>query len=187
VWDEAGFTTKPAQRTTWGKVGTTPIVKIAGRGWKKISAVGVLTISPGTTRRDGSVVRRRVGQHFKLYEGDIDGERCAACLRDLLRRVRGTVVLLWDGLAVHRAPPVRAVLKRYPRLTVHRLPSYAPELNPVEPMWAHAKGSGLRGYVPDDEIDLEIEAACVLEDIGQRQNLLRSFFQATPLTIPGVT
>ena len=85
-------------------MGTTPIVKIAGRGWKKVSAVGVLTLSPGVTRRDGNVVRRRVGQHFTLHEGDIDGERCAACLRDLLRHVRGQVVLLWDGLAVHRAP-----------------------------------------------------------------------------------
>jgi putative transposase len=168
-------------------VGTTPIVKIAGRGWKKVSAVGVLTLSPGVTRRDGNVVRRRVGQHFTLHEGDIDGERCAACLRDLLRHVRGQVVLLWDGLAVHRAPAVREVLKKHPRVTVYRLPGYAPELNPVEPMWAHAKGSGLRGYAPDDITDLEIEVACTLEDIGDRQTLLRSFFQATPLNVPGVT
>jgi hypothetical protein len=168
-------------------VGTTPIVKIAGRGWKKISALGVLTVSPGQTRRDGAVERRRVGQHFTLHEGDIDGERCAACLRDLLRRVRGKVVLVWDGLAVHRSPPVKAVLAKHPRVTVHRLPSYAPELNPVEPMWAHAKGSGLRGTVPDDIIDLEIEVACTLEDIRDRQPLLRSFFKATPLHVPGVT
>jgi hypothetical protein len=162
-------------------------VRISGRGWKKISAVGVLTLSPGIARSDGTVTCRRVTQHFSLHEGDIDGERCAACLRDLLGRVRGKIVLLWDGLAVHRAPAVKAVLERHPRVTVHRLPSYAPELNPVEPMWAHAKGSGLRGCAPADAVDLEIEAACVLEDIAQSQALLRSFFQATPLTIPGIT
>lgn len=168
-------------------MGQTPIVKIAGRGWKKISAVGVLMLSPGTTRSDGTVVRRRVGQHFRLHEGDIDGARCAACLRELLKRVRGKVELLWDGLAVHRSPPVKAVLSKHPRVTAHRLPSYAPELNAVEPMWAHAKGSGLRGYAPNDEIDLELETACVLENIGDRQSILRSFFKATPLNVPGVT
>lgn len=163
------------------------MVKIAGRGWRKISAIGILTLSPGTTARDGGVTHRRIAQHFSLHEGDIDGERCAACLRDLLGRVRGKVVLLWDGLAVHRAPAVKAVLKRRPRVTVHRLPSYAPELNPVEPMWAHAKGSGLRGYVPDDIIDMEIEVASTLEDIADRQSLLRSFFHATPLRVPGIS
>jgi hypothetical protein len=72
-------------------------------------------------------------------------------------------------------------------VTVHRLPSYAPELNPVEPMWGHAEGVGLRGFVPGDEIDLEAEAACVPDEIAERQPLLRSFFKATPLSIPGVT
>jgi transposase len=164
-------------------VGLTPVVKSTGRGWKKISAAAALTVSPG----DGHARRRRIGQFFRLYEQDIDGPRCAEFLRDLLRKVRGRVVLIWDGLAVHRSPPVQAVLARHPRVTVHRLPSYAPELNPVEPMWGHAKGVGLRGFVPDDEIDLEIEAACVLEEIAGRRSLLRSFFKTTPLTLPGVT
>ncbi|MCC6429242.1 MAG: hypothetical protein IT435_20775 [Phycisphaerales bacterium] len=72
-------------------------------------------------------------------------------------------------------------------MSVHRLPSYAPELNPVEPMWGHTKGVGLRGFVPGDVIDLEIEAGCVLDEIAEKQSLLRSFFRATPLTVPGIT
>lgn len=163
---------------------------MTGRGWKKISVAAALTVSPGSAGRGGgggTVVRRRIGQFFRFFEEDIDGERCAEFVRGLLKRVRGKIVLLWDGLGVHRSPPVKAVLARSPRVTVHRLPSYAPELNPVEPMWGHAKGVGLRGFVPDDEIDLEVEAACVLEEIAERQSLLRSFFKATPLSVPGVT
>ncbi len=68
--DEAGFSTKPARRTTWGALGKTPVVKIAGRGWTKISAAGALTVSPGG--RGGK--RRRVGQFFRLYEQSINGE-----------------------------------------------------------------------------------------------------------------
>ena len=128
-----------------------------------------------------------MGQFFRLYEKNIDGPCFAECVRELLRSVRGKIVLIWDGLAVHRAPAVLRVLAKSPRVRVHRLPSYAPELNPVEPMWGHAKGVGLRGYVPDDVDDLEIEASCVLDEIAERQNLLRSFFQSTPRAVPGVT
>lgn len=183
--DEAGFSTQPVRRTTWGAVGTTPVVKIAGRGWKKISVAAALTVSP--KGRGGRGGRRRIGQFFRMYERDIDGPSFAGFVRELLRSVRGRVVLIWDGLAVHRAPAVKALLATHRRVKVHRLPSYAPELNPVEPMWGHAKGVGLRGYVPGDVIDLEIEADCVLDEIGHQQRLLRGFFKATPLNVPGVT
>lgn len=181
--DESGFSTQPARRTTWGRLGKTPVVKIAGRGWKKISAAGALTVSPGGRRG----TRRRVGQFFRLYEHDIDGATCAEFVRALLRRVRGPVTLLWDGLAVHRAPAVKTVLARFERVEVHRLPSYAPELNPVEPMWGNAKGAKLRGFVPEDLDDLEIETDLALTDIAHDPDLLRSFFTASPLTIPGIT
>lgn len=181
--DEAGFSTRPARRTTWGAVGRTPVMKIAGRGWKKISAAGALTVSPGG--RGGS--RRRVGQFFRLYEHDIDGPTFAEFVQELLHEVRGPITLIWDGLGVHRAPAVKVVLARSKRVEVHRLPSYAPELNPVEPMWGDSKEVKLRGIVPDDGIDLEIEAQIALEDIACDQPLLRSFFSATPLAVPGIT
>lgn len=181
--DEAGFSTKPSQATTWGAVGKTPVLKIAGRGWKKVSAAGALTVSPGG--RGGG--RRRVGQFFQLYEHNIDGPSFAGFVQALLRRVRGSVILIWDGLAVHRAPAVKAVLARNKRAAVYRLPSYAPELNPVEPMWANSKGVKMRGYVAEDLDDLSIEAEISLDEIAQDQDLLRSFFDATPLTIKGIT
>jgi transposase len=184
--DEAGFSTQPARRTTWGIRGRTPVLKIAGRGWKKISAAAALTVSPGR-HGGGGATRRRVGQFFRLYDQDIDGAACAEFLRALLRQVRGPVTLLWDGLAVHRSPPVKAVLARCKRVEVHRLPSYAPELNPVEPVWANGKGVKLRGVVPDDQDHLYVETTLALEDIAADQHLLRSFFNATPLVLPGIT
>lgn len=157
--------------------------RIAGRGWRKISAANALTVSPGG--RGGK--RRRVGQFILLYEHDIDGPTCAEFLRALLRRVRGPVTLVWDGLAVHRSPAVKAVLARNKRMEVHRLPSYAPEPNPVEPMWGSAKGVKHSGTVPENRDDLEIATALALEDIGRDQRLLRFFFNATPLAVPRVT
>lgn len=128
-----------------------------------------------------------MASYFRLFDRDIDGDRCAEFVRGLLREVRGPITLLWDGLAVHRSMPVKMLLSKHPRLAVHRLPAYAPELNPVEPMWGHSKGVGLRGFVPEDVDELHIEAELVLDAIGENQRLLRSFVAATPLTIPGIT
>jgi len=154
-----------------------------GRGWKKISAIGTLEVSPRPDRKG----QRRVRQSFRLYSQDIDGAALAEYLRALLRRVPGRIMLVWDGLAVHRSPPVRKLLTRFPRLSVHRLPAYAPELNPVEPMWGNGKHVKLRGVAPIDSIDLESHAGAALAAIAADHDLLRSFFHATPLVIPGVT
>lgn len=181
--DEAGFLSTPTRATTWGAVGKTPVIRSHGRGWKKVSAIGTLEVSPRVDRSG----HRPIRQSFQLYEDNIDGPRLAEYLRSLLRRVRGPVMLLWDGLAAHRSPSVKKVLARFPRLSVHRLPSYAPELNPVEPMWGHGKNVKLRGVAPLDSIDVEVRAAMALSDISTDPRLLRSFFKATPLTIPGVT
>jgi transposase len=36
------------------------------------------------------------------------------------------------------------------RLTVERLPGYAPDLNPVEVLWGNIKGQELANRCPDD-------------------------------------
>lgn len=181
--DEAGFVNKPARVTTWGILGKTPVIKISGRGWTKINAAAALTLSPGGR----GATRRRVGQFFRLYEQNIDGPTFAEFLTQLLRAVRGPVTLVWDGLNVHRAPDVREVLSRNPRAHVHVLPAYAPELNPVEPVWSNGKGVKLRGVASEDIDDLEVDTHIALEDIARDHALLKSFFAATPLSIPGIT
>jgi putative transposase len=47
---------------------------------------------------------------------------------------------VWDGLPAHRSKLMRAWLGRQRSwLVVERLPGYAPELNPVEPLWSSLK------------------------------------------------
>jgi DDE superfamily endonuclease len=47
----------------------------------------------------------------------------------------------WDGLPAHRSKLMHTWLRRQRSwLVVEPLPAYAPELNPVEPLWASLKG-----------------------------------------------
>src|SRR5215218_8848200 len=64
--------------------------------------------------------------------------------------------LLWGGLPAHRSLAMRLWLRRQRAwLVTERLPRYAPELNPVEGLWANLKRvelANLAGDTLDDVI-----------------------------------
>ena len=79
---------------------------------------------------------------FATHLGAVRSREIVRFLKHLRRHIRGPVVLFWDGLHAHRSRETRAYLETQRFwLTVHRLPAYAPELNPVEGMWAWCKGA----------------------------------------------
>lgn len=61
-------------------------------------------------------------------------------LNPLVRHIPGTVLMVWDGAAIHYGA-VKAVLRRgaATRGMLVRLPRYAPERNPVEGLWHSVK------------------------------------------------
>ena len=92
-------------------------------------------------------------------------------LRRLHRLHRRSLVVVMDRLNVHRA----AVRKLHERgaawLDVEWLPAYAPDLNPVEALWSHAKHSALTNFVPDDVdhlYDAVVNIACITRSCSAR-------------------
>jgi transposase len=69
-------------------------------------------------------------------------------------------------------------------LQVVELPGYAPDLNPVEPMWSALKGKDLANYAATDRADLWHAAHRGLTRIRRNPALLWSFLAATGLAIP---
>jgi hypothetical protein len=63
-------------------------------------------------------------------------------LGELCRFLGGQkATLVWDGLSAHRSRAMRAFLaSQRDWLVTERLAAYAPELNPVEGLWANLKG-----------------------------------------------
>jgi transposase len=67
--------------------------------------------------------------------------------------------LVWDGLPAHRSRAMHAWLRRQRSwLVVEPLPAYAPELNPVVPVWSNLKGVELASLA-GDTLDEVIAAA----------------------------
>lgn len=70
------------------------------------------------------------------------GEADYAALFDAAdQRLGGPMVVVWDNLNTHTSATMKALTATRPWLTVFHLPAYAPELNPVEGVWAHMKKS----------------------------------------------
>jgi hypothetical protein len=121
-------------RRTWAPRGVTPVIRHRFK-WKRISLAAGLC--------DGS----RGGGAFLVFHRHPDAYDTDSLIQALgeLRRFLGgrKATLLWDGLPAHRSPAMGAWLRRQRHwLVVEPLPAYAPELNPVEPLWANLKGGG---------------------------------------------
>lgn len=104
-------------------------------------------------------------------------------LRELLRHLRGPIVLVWDRLPVHRAAGVRRFAAKHPRLRIEYLPPYAPELNPVEYAWSWLKMNPLANRCAQDLDELTTAANGAKQQIAGNQRLLAGFVHATTLPI----
>ena len=98
-----------------------------------------------------------------------------------MRHLRGAVIVVWDGGPMHKGEPVEQVLRDFPRLSLERLPPYAPELNPVEYLWSHLKYGRLANFAPDDVFQLNATLRRHLHQTAQSSDMLRSFFDASGL------
>ena len=65
----------------------------------------------------------------------------ARLLDDAHQQLNAPIVLVWDNLNTHKSALMRRLIAARDWLTVFYLPSYAPEYNPVEGVWAHMKTS----------------------------------------------
>jgi len=144
--DESGFLMAPLVRRTLAPRGHTPILKTKAAHREKVSVVAGLTISPR---------RHRLGLYWRtLPRSFVNAERSAEFLYGLLRHLRGAVIVVWDGGPMHKGAPIDQILADFPRLSLERLPPYAPELNPVEYLWNHLKYGKLPNFAPDDVFQL---------------------------------
>ena len=144
---------------------------------KKVSVIGAVSVSPAA---------RRPGLYFAtLPDGYFTAEQVVAFLRDLLKHLRGKVVVVWDRGPYHRGPVIRTFLKRNRRLRLEYLPAYAPDLNPVEAVWGWLKYGELANFVPDDLGHLDDEVIDRLVGLKFDPDLLRDLWDASDLPFPG--
>jgi PIN domain nuclease of toxin-antitoxin system len=70
--------------------------------------------------------------YYLLFFDNIQQEEVCVFLRELLRHLRGPVIVLPDNSSTHKGEPLQKLLRQHPRLSIEYFPSYAPDLNPDE-------------------------------------------------------
>ena len=178
--DESGFLMLPLLRRTLAPRGHTPVLRHKASHRDKVSVAAALTPSPA---------RGHVSLYYQTCpDAHVDVEVYAGFLNAVLRQVRNPLVLVHDRGNVHRGEPMRAPGGRFARrLDVNLLPPYAPELNPVEYLWTHAKCEELANFAPPDVPRLDRAVVECMEDARRDQHRLRSFFAESPLPWDGLT
>lgn len=90
--------------------------------------------------------------------------------------------LVWDGLPAHWSRETRDVLNTHSSwLRVYRFPPYAPELNPVEYLWASGKNKELANLCVDTMNDLDTHIRSYKRRVRRNPLLLTGFLRKSTL------
>ncbi len=135
--------------------------------WKKLSAAAGITFH---------------NFYFRLYPDAIRGAEVIDFLKALLRHIEGPLLLVWDRLPAHRSRLVREFIELSAgHIATEYLPPYAPELNPVEYIWAYWKQHELPNVCPKDYRELNQRARQALRRMRRKPRLIPAFWKQSSL------
>jgi transposase len=162
--DESGFLLIPNVVRTWAPQGQTPIHRHRQGRRDKISVISGISVSPR---------QHRLGLYYLLFYDNIGQQELCIFLRELLRHLRGPLVVLLDNSSTHKGEPIEQLLGQHRRLRIEHFPSYAPQLNPDEGVWSLAKRE-LANSCPNDVNELMEDVLGSIEAIRDSPEKLRA-------------
>lgn len=161
--DESGVRSDFHSGTTWALKGQTPIVETTG------ARFGLNMMAAITPRGE---------MNFMLVHGTVRAEQICEFLKRLMKGRNHKVFLIWDGHPTHKSKQVKDCISSFDgRLEVFLLPSYSPELNPIEQLWNHTKGNGVGRKVAHGPDQLKTAVINRLRSLQKLSTKIASFFR----------
>lgn len=156
--DETSFAQWGSLGYTWAPKGEQPTVRTSGkrRAYKVFGLIDFFT-----------------GQLFwQGIQGKFNSDTYIAFVQRVLTQITGQVFLIQDGARYHTSKKTRLFFDQHAaRLSVHQLPSYSPDYNPIEYLWRNVKQDGTHlKYFPTFEslIDAVETALTTFQSASQR-------------------
>jgi hypothetical protein len=154
------------------------VVRVTTANSPRLSLAALVATQPG--HRPRLIYRTHRGRRRPARRKGFTEADYAALLDAAHRQLGGPIVLVWDNLNTHVSQAMAEMVAARPWLTVFRLPPYAHELNPVEPVWAHLKRS-LANLTKHTIAELTALVKGRLKRMQYRPALLAGFLASTGL------
>jgi transposase len=156
--DESGLSQRPTRIRNWSPKGTTPILRHS-LNWQNVSVIAAI---------DDATFR------FRFVAGAVKAEEFAGFLKTLCRTTREKLLVIWDGLPGHKSRRVKEQVKSMNgQIVMDYLPAYAPELNPVEYLWAYLKQHEIANLCAQTIGEVANYASRRLKSMQHRHDLIR--------------
>jgi transposase len=163
VWiDAAGFYLLPARVRTYAPRGCPPVLRVALTRAHR-SAISAVTTS-------GRVL-------LQVQEEAFRGPRVVRLLKHRWHHLPGRLRVIWDGTPLHWSKVVKQCLAEggAERIWLEQLPSYAPDLNPVEGIWRYLQRVRLRNVCCRPLAELRYELRLAPANLRHQAQVLASF------------
>jgi transposase len=149
---------------TWAPRGQTPVLRVPLTR-DHLSAISGITM-------DGRLF-------LQVRPASYTAAGVVGFLRVLLRKIKGPILLIWDGSPIHRGQEIKDFLKRgaAKRLHLEQLPGYAPDLNPDEGIWNYLKRVELGNVCCRNLEHLHREIIRARERLRHKREVIRSCSQ----------
>ena len=173
----------PTLQATLGVKGHRPIV--GTRDCKDVLYLfGVLNLISGalhtTTLESLQAANRKSGQSKTKRMQRAFAEHLRHVGRMYPAEKSNRVVLLIDNAPWHRGGPVAEALKANPHLEFKRLPSYSPQLNPIERFWKKLRRRATHNRLFDTLVDLKASLRASLCYFQTMRHKVKSIIQGRP-------
>ncbi|WP_258528179.1 transposase [Streptomyces sp. NBRC 110611] len=169
----------PPHARTWSRRGHTPVIRVRGRSYRRISVAAMACYRPG--ERSRPIYRPRVYRKGERSSFDwTDYRDLIACTH---QQLGGPTILIWDNLNTHRTTGIRQYADDHDWLTIVHLPTYTPDLNPVEGIWSLPRRGPLANAAFTDADRLTRTLRRGLRQIQYRPSLLDGCLAEAILTL----
>ena len=157
------------------------MVTVTGGHNTRVSLAALIAVRPGCRPRLIYRVHRS-RRHGKDRRKGFTETDYARLLDAAHQQLGGPLVVVWDNLNTHVSRAMSELIAARDWLTVFQLPPYAPELNPVEPVWSHLKRS-LANLAKRDIAQLTALVKTRLRRMQYRPGLVEGFLASTRLDL----
>ena len=118
-----------------------------------------------------------------MYDGKVNASVFVSFLKEFMKYRKKNVSLVLDSLPAHKAAMVADYVRSTNgKLSLHFLPTYAPDLNPDEFVWNYVKSNGTVKKPLAEGESLKRRVSNQLQDVKNDKRLVKSFFKAASVS-----